>query len=185
MRIAAVVVSLALSAVLIAGCSTLNAVGAMLGSQVTFTQPQLQRALDRSFPTEYDKLGGLVTLRLDRPGLSIPYDSHRLRLRLDASAVTAAADEPRALGQILISSGLRFDSRTLGLHLQDPVIESVDTPGGTMNDASRALINAWLADYARDKAVYRLDHDLTQRLVSRRIGAARIENGVVVRDIYQ
>lgn len=185
MRTAAVVVSLALATLMVAGCSTLNAVGAMLGSQVTFTQPQLQRALDRSFPTEYDKLGGLLTLRLDRPGLSIPYDSNRLRLRLDASAMTAAAHEHHALGQILISSGLRFDSRTLGLHLQDPVIESINTPGGSLDDASRALINAWLADYARDKPVYQLDHDLVQRLVSRRIGAARIESGVVVLDISQ
>lgn len=184
MRTAAVAVSLAL-ALVVAGCSTLNAVGAMLGSQVTFTQPQLQRALDRSFPKEYDKLGGLVALRLDRPALSIPYGSSRLRLRLDASAVTAAAGEPRALGQILISSGLRFDSRTLGLHLQDPVIEAIDTPGGPLNDASRELINAWLAGYARDEPVYRLDHDLLQRLVSRQIGAARIEDGVVVLDVSQ
>ena len=184
MRIAAVVASLSL-AMVVAGCSTLTAVGAMLGSQVTFTQPQLQRGLDRSFPKEFDKLGGLIALRLNKPQLSIPYDSNRLRLSLDASAVLPAIDEPRALGRILISSGLRFDFRTLGLHLQDPILESLDTPAGELNVASRDLINAWLADFARNEPVYRLDHDLVQRLVSRRIGAARIENGVVVLDVSQ
>ena len=185
MRTSVAVVSIALAVVLFAGCSTLNAVGAMLGSQVTFTQPQLQRGLDRHFPKDYDKLGGLITLRLGQPNLSIPYDSSRLRLRMDASALAPGAAEPRALGRILISSGLRFDARTLGLHLQDPVIESIDTPGGALNDASREMINAWLAGFARDEPIYRLDHDLVQRLVSRRIGEARIQNGVVTLDVSQ
>ena len=68
---------------LIAGCSTLNAVGAMLGNQVTFTQPQLQQSLDRNFPKHYDKLGGLVSLTLLNPRLSIPQGGNRLRLDFD------------------------------------------------------------------------------------------------------
>lgn len=185
MRIAAVVVSFSLAVVLVAGCSTLNVVGSMLGSQVTFTQPQLQRGLDRSFPKDYDTLGGLVALRLDKPHLSIPYDSSRLRLSVDASSVSPAAGEPRPLGRILISSGLRFDVRTLGLHLQNPVIESIDTSAGALDNASRELLNAWLADFAREEPVYRLDADLVQRLVSRRIGEARIHNGLVALDVSQ
>lgn len=185
MRTAVVVVSLALASIMVAGCSSLNTFGSMLSSQVTFTQPQLQRSLDRNFPKEFDKPGGLATLRLDKPSLSIPYDSDRLRLSLNASAVTAAGTEPRPLGRILITSGLRFDSRTLGLHLQDPVIETIDSAGGSLNDASRELVNAWLAAFAIEEPIYRLDHELVQRLVSRRIGAARIDNGVVVLDVSQ
>lgn len=185
MRIAAVVVSFSLAMVLAAGCSTLNTFGSMLGSQVTFTQPQLQRGLDRHFPKDYETLGGLVSLRLDKPNLSIPYGGNRLRLALDASSVSATAGKPRPLGRILISSGLRFDPRTLGLHLQDPIIESIDTTGGALNPASRELLNAWLADFARDEPVYRLDNELVQRLVSRRIGTARIHNGVVALEVSQ
>ncbi|QOW22781.1 MULTISPECIES: DUF1439 domain-containing protein [Lysobacteraceae] len=185
MRTAVVVMSLALAAIVIAGCSTLNTFGSMLSSQVTFTQPQLQRSLDRNFPREFDKLAGLATLRLEKPGLSIPYDSNRLRLSLNASAVTGARAEPRQLGRILITSGLRFDPQTLGLHLQDPVIETIDSAGGSLNDASRELINGWLAAFAIEEPIYRLDHELVQRLVARRIGAARIDNGVVVLDVSQ
>lgn len=185
MRTAVVVVSLVLASIVVAGCSTLNAMGSMLGSQVTFTQPQLQRSLDRKFPRDFDKSGGLVVLRMDKPSLSIPYDSNRLRLSLDAGAVTAASDQPRPLGRILVTSGLRFDIRTLGLHLQDPVIETIDSAGGALNDSSRELINAWLAAFAEEEPIYRLDHDLIRRLVSRRIGAARIDNGVVVLDVSQ
>lgn len=185
MRKTATVAFVVLAALVAAGCSTLNAFGSMLSSQVTFTQPQLQRALDRGFPRQYDKPDSLHTLRLDKPGLSIPYDSTRLRLRLDASTVTAPAGEPRLLGRILITSGLRFDSRTLGLHLQNPVIEAIDTADGALTDAARVLIDDWLVDFARDEPVYRLDQALVQRLVSQRIGAARIDNGVVVLDVSQ
>ena len=185
MRTAVVVVCLAVALIVIAGCSTLNTFGSMLGSQVTFTQPQLQRSLDRSFPKEYDKLAGLITLRLDKPSLSIPYDSSRLRLSLDATALTAASSQARPLGRIVVSSGLRFDGHTLGLHLQDPKIEAIENAGSALNASSRDLINAWLAAFAEDEPIYRLDQDLVQRLVSRRIGAARIDNGVVTLDVSQ
>src|SRR3970282_452767 len=81
-RITATIV-LVLAALLIAGCSTLNAVGAMLGSQVTFTQPQLQQSLNRNFPKRYEELGGLVTLNLINPPLAMPHGGNRLRLGLD------------------------------------------------------------------------------------------------------
>ena len=52
--------------------------------------------------------------------------------------------------------------------------------GGAMNATGRDLINRWMADYARDEPVYRLDDSLWQRLESRRIGATTIDNGLVV-----
>ena len=62
------------------------------------------------------------------------------------------------------------------------MIESVDMPalGGAMNGTSRELLNRWLADYARDEPVYRLDSTLLDRISARRIDSTRIERGVVV-----
>ncbi len=172
----------ALVAVLVAGCSTLNTLGAMLGSQMTFTQPQLQHALNRNFPKEYDELGGLVSLRLTNPTLSIPYGSTRLRLDFDVGLAAMGSSSLATTGRFGLSSGLRFDPETRGLHLQDPVIESVDVPamGGAMGGTSRELLNAWLAGYARDEPVYRLDNSLLERIGARRIDSTRIERGVVV-----
>ncbi|MGH8085726.1 MAG: DUF1439 domain-containing protein [Lysobacter sp.] len=171
-----------LAALLVAGCSTLNTLGAMLGSQVTFTQPQLQHALNRNFPKEYDKLGGLVSLRLTNPTLSIPYDSTRLRLDFDVGLSALGSSSLATTGHFALSSGLRFDPGTRGLHLQDPVIESVDVPalGGVMSGTSRELLSSWLADYAREEPVYRLDNSLLDRISARRIDSTQIERGVVV-----
>lgn len=182
MRKPVAVAAFLLFALLVAGCSTLNTLGALLGSRVTFTQPQLQHALDRNFPKEYEELGGLVSLRLTNPTLSIPYDSTRLRLDFDVGLSALGSSSLATTGHFALSSGLRFDMATRGLHLQDPVIESVDVPalGGVMGGTSRELLNAWLADYAREEPVYRLDSSLLERIGARRIDSTQIDRGVVV-----
>src|SRR5688572_18807929 len=58
-------------ALVLAACSTLNGLGALLGNEVRFTPMQLQASLDRNFPKHYDKLGGLVSLTLLNPRLTI------------------------------------------------------------------------------------------------------------------
>ncbi len=179
-RVAAVI--LMLSAVLVAGCSTLSAVGAMLGSQVTFTQPQLQQSLNRNFPREYDRLGGLVRLKLMNPRLSIPHGQSRLRLDFDVGLGGPGGNAIHPGGSFALTSGLRFDPGTRGLHLQNPTIEQIDVPalGGALNTSSRELLTSWLQDYSREEPVYRLDNTLLDRLSGRRISSTQIERGLVV-----
>jgi len=166
----------------LAGCSTLNAVTALLGNQVNFTQPQLQQSLDRNFPKHYDKLGGLVSMTLLNPRLSIPQGSNRLRLDFDLGIGALGSDSTRPSGHFALTSALRYDPTTRGLHLQEPTIEQVDVPslGGVMNSSTRGLLNNWLAGYARDEPVYRFDNSLLDRLGSRRIGRTDIADGQVV-----
>ena len=164
--------------VLLAGCST---VGALLGNEVSFTQLQLQQSLNRNFPKHYDKLGGLVSMTLMNPRLSIPEGSSRLRLDFDIGLGARGSDSSRPTGHFGLTSALRYDPTTRGLHLDQPMIENVDVPalGGVMNSSSRALLNAWLGDYARQEPVYRFDNSLLDRLGARRIGATEIANGHV------
>ena len=176
------VAGLAGSSLMLAGCSTLEAVSALLGNQLNFSQGQLQQALNRNFPKHYDKLGGLVSLTLLNPRLSIPPGSNRLRLDFDLGMGALGSDSSRPSGRFAVTSALRFDPGTRGLHLQDPAIENVDVPslGGVMNSSARGLLNSWLVDYARDEPVYRFDNSLLDRIGSRRIGRTDIENGQVV-----
>ncbi|KQZ60147.1 MULTISPECIES: DUF1439 domain-containing protein [unclassified Lysobacter] len=177
--------SLLLAAALLAlaACSTLNAVSAYLGNEVAFTAPQLQQSLSRNFPKRYEKLGGLVAVTLMNPRLSIPDGGERLRLDFDiALAALGAGSSQRPSGRFTLTSALRYDATTQGLHLLDPRIDYVDVPqlGGMMTGASRELLNAWLSDYARQEPVYRFDNSLLDKLGSRRIGSTQIEHGRVV-----
>jgi len=164
---------------LLSACST---VGALLGDDLRFTPMQLQHSLDRNFPKHYDKLGGLVSLTLMNPRLTIPQDGNRLRLDFDLGLGALGSDSSKSSGHFALTSALRFDPSTRGLHLQEPKIEQVDVPalGGAMTTSARALLNSWLAEYAREEPVYRLDNSLLDKLGSRRIGTTAIENGNVV-----
>lgn len=171
----------ACTALLIAACSNLGAVAAMLGNQLAFTAPQLQAQLDRRFPRDYKKLDGLVTLRIVNPRLGIPAGSHRLRLDFDVG-VGALGREATPSGHMSVASGLRFDPGTHGLHLDQPTLESADFPGlgGAMNATGRELVNRWLDDYARNEPVYQFDNSLVERIGARRIDSTTIDNGQVV-----
>src|SRR5688572_13348100 len=172
---------LAGSGLLLTGCSTLEAVGALLGNQLNFSQGQLQQALNRNFPKHYDKMGGPVSMTLLNPRLSIPQGASRLRLDFDLGVGALGSDSSRPSGHFALTSALRWDPGTRGLHLQEPALEHVDVPalGGVMNTSARGLLNSWLAQYARDEPVYRFDNTLLDRLGSRRVGRTDIENGQV------
>lgn len=172
----------ACAALLFAACSNLGVVAAMLGSQLAFTAPQLQAQLDRRFPRDYKKLDGLLTLRIVNPRLSIPVDSHRLRLDFDVGVGALGREPGTPSGHMAVASGLRFDAGTHGLHLDQPTLESADFPGlgGAMNATGRELVNRWLDDYARNEPVYQFDNSLVERIGARRIDSTTIDNGQVV-----
>ena len=91
-------------------------------------------------------------------------DGNRLRLDFDVGLGALGSDSSKASGRFALTSALRFNPSTRGLHLQDPRIENVDVPalGGAMNASARAMLNSWLAEYAREEPVYRLDNSLTR-----------------------
>jgi predicted small secreted protein len=183
-RFALLAILFATCAAVLSACTTL---GALVGNQVTFTAPQLQASLDRRFPRDYDKLGGLVTVRLMHPRLTIPEGSGQLQLDFDLGFGGLGMTPSATSGHFALRSGLRFDSGTRGLHLADPAIVGIDVPalGGAMNDTARGLLNTWLAEYAREEPVYRLDDNAWSRLAGRRIGDTTIGDGRVVLHLDQ
>ncbi|MBP6799466.1 MAG: DUF1439 domain-containing protein [Luteimonas sp.] len=173
---------LLLSLVSLAGCSTLGSVSAWLNGQVAVTPQQLQRSLDGRFPRTFDKLGGLVTVSLAEPRLSIPAGDSRLRLAFDVG-LGALGSQGATRGHLVLASGLRYDTATQGLHLDDPELLQFDVPGSgeLLKGGARSVVNSLLADYARREPVYRLDEDLLAKLpTGRSIGDVAIERGTVV-----
>ncbi|TWT18583.1 DUF1439 domain-containing protein [Luteimonas marina] len=172
----------ALCALLLAGCSTIGAMSAWLNDQVAFTSPQLQRYVDRRFPRSFDKLGGLVSVTLANPRLTIPPGDSRLRLEFDLG-LGALGGEGATTGHLALASGLRYEPATQGLHLDAPELLQFEVPGSgeLLRGGSRAIVNSLLAEYARSEPVYRLDDDLLAKLpAGKRIGTVGIERGVVV-----
>lgn len=176
-RIALVLVFLVVG--LLAGCSSLGS-SVLLGRDLQFTAPQLQAQLDRKFPRDYRKLGGLVSISLLNPRLDLP-GGGRLHLEFDLGLAGMGGSSRNPSGHFAIESGLRFDPGTRGLHLDNPAIVNVDVPalGGVMNGTARSMLNSWLLDYAREEPVYRLDDSTFGRIASRRIDRVDIDRGVI------
>ena len=168
-----------LLASLLAACSSLGG-SALLGRDMAFTGPQLQAQLDRKFPRDYRKLGGLVNFSLLNPRLTLP-GGGRLQLEFDIGMNGPGGGAHTPSGHFTVESGLRFDPGTRGLHMDQPEIVSVDVPalGGAMNDSARTLLNGWLLDYAREEPVYRLDDSAIGRMASRRIERVDIDPGLI------
>lgn len=164
---------------LLAACSSLGS-SVLLGRDISFTAPQLQAQLDRKFPRDYRKLGGLVSISLLNPRLSLP-GGGRLKLDFDLGIGGMGNTSRNPSGHFALESGLRFDPGTRGLHLDDPRIVAVEMPalGGVMNDSARSMLNSWLVDYAREEPVYRLDDSSYGRIAARRIERVAIESGLV------
>ena len=175
--------AMACAAMLLAGCATLSTVVGLLGNQLVLGAPQLQGYLDRRFPRDYEKAGGLVTLTLLNPRLSIPPGDNRLRLDFDMGFRGLGHDSSAPVGHFAVASGLRFDAGTRGLHLAGPTIEAIDIPklGGALNDTGRDLVNRWLQDYSRDEPVYRIDDSVFAQLrPGQGVESTVISNGQVV-----
>lgn len=164
---------------LLAACSSLGS-AVLLGRDLAFTAPQLQAQLDRKFPRDYKKLGGLVSLTLLNPRLSLP-GGGRLKMDFDVGIGGLGRSSRDPSGRFSLESGLRFDAGSRGLHLDNPRIVSVDVPalGGAMNDSARSMLNSWLVDYAREEPVYRLDDSALGSLAARRIDRVDIDNGLI------
>ena len=164
---------------LLAACSSLGS-SVLLGRDISFTAAQLQEQLDRKFPRDYRKLGGLLSFSLMNPRLTLP-GGGRLHLAFDIGMGGPGGSPRTPSGRFEVESGLRFDPGTRGLHLDQPEIVSVDVPalGGAMNDSARTLLNGWLLDYAREEPVYRLDDSTVGRMASRRIERVDIDPGVI------
>lgn len=168
-----------LCACVLAGCSSVGS-SVLLGRDIQFNAPQLQAQLDRKFPRDYRKLGGLVSISLLNPRLELP-GGGRLHLEFDMGLSGMGSSSRSPSGHFTIESGLRFDPGTRGLHLDNPEIVNVDVPalGGVMNASMRAMLNTWLLDYAREEPVYRLDDSTFGRIASKRIKRVDIDSGVI------
>lgn len=171
-----------LLAAALAACASLGVVSAWLNGQVAYSPAQLQRSLDQRFPRTFDKLGGLVSVTMANPRLSIPPGESRLRLEFDLG-MGALGSEGATTGHVALASGLRYDTATQGLHLDNPELLQFELPGSgsLLKGGARGIVNTLLADYARSEPVYRLEPGLLDKLpAGRRIDRVDIERGAAV-----
>ncbi|MBB6366505.1 hypothetical protein FHR56_001618 [Xanthomonas sacchari] len=165
---------------LLATAAQVQAEPTIQGRQVSVGAADVQHYLDGSFPQTHKALGGLIKMTVRDPKLSLP-PGDRLKMQFDLSMATGGG-AATPLGQVLLTSALRYDQQSQSFHLQSPTIDDFRPAanGGKLDANTRELLNAWLEDYARKEPIYKLDPRLTAMLGDVQIQSAGVENGALV-----
>lgn len=152
------------------------------GNVLRFDASHLQAAARSGFPLEHALLEGFASLTLSDPQVRIPVPGERLHLQMDYDVMLASGDRLEN-GNVVVSSGLRYDPATRGLHLVDPVLEHLGTAaaGRGLPGGSREALQQLIREYANSRPLYRLtEDDLAQVPGTLAADAVRIDDGQVV-----
>lgn len=155
------------------------------GRQLTVGAADVQQYLDGSFPRTQKALGGLLALTVSQPRLTLPQGS---RLDLGFDLAMAAGGSSMPVGNVQVSSGLRYNPQTQGFHLDQPTVDGFRPAGagsGELDSSTRSLLNSWLADYARREPIYRIDPAIAKVMGALQVQSVGIENGRIAVEFNQ
>ncbi len=160
----------------VALATTAHAAPQVQGRQLTVGAADVQQYLDGSFPRTQKALGGLLALTVSQPHLALPQGS---RLDLGFDLAMAAGGSSMPVGNVQISSGLRYNPQTQGFHLDQPTVDNFRPAmaGGEIDASTRSLLNSWLADYARREPIYKIDPAIAKVMGVLQVQSVGIENG--------
>lgn len=161
--------------------STLSA-AAFLDKEVSFSEAQIQAAIDKSKPQQLN-YGGLVEVSLASPP-KLTLGNPEGRAGIVARVDIALLGNPPIPVDVVGSAGIRYDDNAKAFFLEKPVAESVQSPA-LRKDAepnARRAITALLANYFRTKPVYVLREDGNAQELAARwlLRSIRIEPGRVI-----
>ncbi|VVD94649.1 hypothetical protein PMO31116_01788 [Pandoraea morbifera] len=112
--------SLAGAFVLAAGLAA--CAGLPFGNDYTFSEAQLQRALDRKFPFDRHVLA-VLDVNLSHPRLTLLPERNRLAVAVDAT-IAHPLDGAPFTGTLAIESALAYDPATMSVVLRDPEVRN-------------------------------------------------------------
>ncbi len=96
--------------------------GLPFGNDYTFSEAQLQRALDRKFPFDRHVLA-VLDVNLSHPRLTLLPERNRLAVAVDATVAHPLGGAPFT-GTLAVESALAYDPATMSVVLRDPEVQN-------------------------------------------------------------
>lgn len=118
---------LALSGAMALAAGLTACAGLPFGNDYTFSESQLQRALDRKFPFDRRVLA-VLDINLSHPRLTLLPARNRLAVSIDATVTHPFGGAPLT-GTLAIDSALAYDPATMSVVLRDPEVETFTIDG--------------------------------------------------------
>jgi len=164
-----------LALALAAGCASLGP------HNVTLSQADLQRLIDRQFPRD-QRLFELLDVRMTRPVVQLVPERNRIVTALDLSAVERLSGKA-VRGSFALEHGLRYEPSDATLRLAQVRVNDLKLDvGGTLLQGQAARLGTLLAERALDDFVlYRVADDKREAL--RRAGMQNADIAVTSRGV--
>ncbi len=97
-------------------------------NEYTFSQKQLQTALDSKFPQRF-RYAEVFNVGLKNPRLTLNPAQNRVLTRVNVDVVSPLLLAAPLNGTITLSSALRYDKATRAILLDNPTVDSIDFNG--------------------------------------------------------
>lgn len=156
---------------------------ALLEQEVSFSEKQVQAAVDRNGPVE-KRYGGLMTVTLRQaPKITLGSPAGRATIAGQVELSSPLFRQPVPV-DVVATSGVRYDDAEKAFYLDRPVAESVTSPqlGRDSEPLARQAVDALLNSHFRSRPVYALrdDASLKEKAARWLLKSIRIEPGKVV-----
>jgi hypothetical protein len=155
---------------------------AFLDREVSFSEAEIQAAIDKSKPQQLN-YGGLLAVSLSAPP-KLTLGNPEGRAGIVARVDIALLGNPPIPVDVVGSAGIRYDDNAKAFFLEKPVADSVRSPAlrKEAEPDARQAVTALLANYFRTKPVYVLrENGSAQELAARwLLRSVRIEAGKVI-----
>jgi hypothetical protein len=154
----------------------------LLEQEVSFTEAEVQAAVDRNGKMQRS-YGGFATVALQQPP-RIALGTPEGRISLSGSMLVAVVGQPPIPVEVQGVAGIRYDDRSKGFFLENPVATSVASP--LLDRSSESFVRQGVSQlmnaYFRNKPIYVLRDDASLQEATMRwlLRAIRIEPGKVV-----
>ncbi|MGY8523789.1 DUF1439 domain-containing protein [Paracidovorax citrulli] len=161
-------------AALAAALATTLASCGLVGNEYTFSQRQLQAALERKFPFS-QRYMQLFDVQLTNPQLTLDSQRNRVAITFDARLDNQLFFSQPLTGRFALDSGLRYDPPTRSLVLQDPEVKQFDVAGmpGQFSRQFNALGGILAEQLLQDYPLYTFKPD------ELRVGGRQVEPGTI------
>lgn len=164
------------------GFSLASQAAGFLEREVSFSEAEVQAAVDKSKPVQRN-YGGLVTTTVQTPP-RVLLGTPEGRIGVNGRVWISLLGQPAIPVDVAANGGVRYDDAGKAFYLENPVVTSVESAALSpdMQPMARQAVAQMIAGYFRNKPVYVLREDGSMQEAAARwlLRSIRIEAGRVV-----
>ena len=155
---------------------------ALFEQEISFSEAQVQSALEKSGPQEKNYGGWLTVSMHEAPRVALGQPAGQIGI-VARLYVTLLGQRPIPV-DVTGSSGIRYDDQAKAFFLDKPLAQRVDAPNlpREAEPGVRQTVNALIASYFRNKPIYTLRENASLQETAARwlLRSVRIEPGRIV-----